>query len=143
MRAARWMDVRAELEGPHPRRVRLPFHGRAAQVLLLAGARKAARRGYRARLPGVSRARIFAPASAGLEALELLARGRHIARALARHCRSDEDAMHVLVRSLGPEHATDELLGAGMAPFFYLPHTSSSRNMGSTTSTSRCERSTS
>jgi 3-methyladenine DNA glycosylase AlkC len=27
------------------------------------------------------------------------------------------------VRSLGPEHATDELLGVGMAPFFYLPHT--------------------
>jgi 3-methyladenine DNA glycosylase AlkC len=28
----------------------------------------------------------------------------------------------VLVRSLGPEHAGDELEGAGMAPFFYLPH---------------------
>ncbi len=29
----------------------------------------------------------------------------------------------MLLRSLGPEHATDELLGAGMAPFFYFPHT--------------------
>ena len=29
----------------------------------------------------------------------------------------------MLLRSLGPEHASDELLGAGMAPFFYLPHT--------------------
>jgi hypothetical protein len=27
----------------------------------------------------------------------------------------------VLLRSLGPEHATDELLGVGMAPFFYSP----------------------
>ena len=29
----------------------------------------------------------------------------------------------MLLASLGPEHATDELLGVGMAPFFYLPHT--------------------
>ena len=28
----------------------------------------------------------------------------------------------MLLRSLGPEHASDELVGAGMAPFFYLPH---------------------
>lgn len=28
----------------------------------------------------------------------------------------------ILLRSLGPEHAQDELEGAGMAPFFYLPH---------------------
>ena len=28
----------------------------------------------------------------------------------------------MLLRSLGPEHASDELIGAGMAPFFYLPH---------------------
>ena len=32
-------------------------------------------------------------------------------------------AIAVLLRSLGPEHATDELVGVGMAPFFYLPHT--------------------
>jgi 3-methyladenine DNA glycosylase AlkC len=63
-------------------------------------------------------------ACAGLDALELLDRGRHIARALGTHLpASYPDAIDVLVRSLGPEHATDELLGLGMAPFFYLPHT--------------------
>ena len=61
---------------------------------------------------------------AGLDALELLDRGRHIARALGRHLPAAyPEAIDVLVRSLGPEHATDELLGLGMAPFFYLPHT--------------------
>jgi 3-methyladenine DNA glycosylase AlkC len=63
-------------------------------------------------------------ACAGLEALELLERGRHIARALGAHLpTSYPEAIDVLLRSLGPEHATDELLGLGMAPFFYLPHT--------------------
>jgi 3-methyladenine DNA glycosylase AlkC len=59
----------------------------------------------------------------GLDDLELLDRGRHMARALATHLpRSYPDAVEVLLRSLGPEHASEELLGAGMAPFFYLPH---------------------
>jgi 3-methyladenine DNA glycosylase AlkC len=63
-------------------------------------------------------------ASSGLAALELLDRGRHIARALAAHLpKGYPDAVEVLLRSLGPEHASDELLGAGMAPFFYYPHT--------------------
>lgn len=63
-------------------------------------------------------------ATAGLGALELLDRGRHIARALANHLPADyPEAVGVLVRSLGLEHSTDELIGAGMAPFFYLPHT--------------------
>jgi 3-methyladenine DNA glycosylase AlkC len=63
-------------------------------------------------------------ACAGLDALELLDRGRHIARALGRYLpKAYPDAIDVLLRSLGPEHATDELLGVGMAPFFYLPHT--------------------
>jgi 3-methyladenine DNA glycosylase AlkC len=63
-------------------------------------------------------------ACAGLDALELLDRGRHIARALGAHLPAAyPDAIDVLLRSLGPEHASDELLGAGMAPFFYLPHT--------------------
>jgi 3-methyladenine DNA glycosylase AlkC len=63
-------------------------------------------------------------ACAGLEALELLDRGRHIARALVVHLpQSYPEAIDVLLRSLGPEHETDELLGVGMAPFFYLPHT--------------------
>ncbi|HEX6098661.1 MAG TPA: DNA alkylation repair protein [Thermoanaerobaculia bacterium] len=63
-------------------------------------------------------------ATAGLEELELLDRGRHIARALAAHLpQAYPEAIDVLLRSLGPEHASDELLGVGMAPFFYLPHT--------------------
>jgi 3-methyladenine DNA glycosylase AlkC len=62
-------------------------------------------------------------ATRGLSDLELLARGRHIAGALARHLPSDyRAAIGILLKSLGPEHATDELVGAGMAPFFYLPH---------------------
>lgn len=66
----------------------------------------------------------IAQASAGLEELELLDRGRHISRALAAHLPVDyPEAIDVLLRSLGAEHATDELVGAGMAPFFYLPHT--------------------
>ena len=62
-------------------------------------------------------------ACAGLDALELLDRGRHIARALAAHLPQPyPEAIDVLLRSLGPEHESDELLGVGMAPFFYLPH---------------------
>lgn len=62
-------------------------------------------------------------ACAGLDDLELLDRGKHIARALAAHLpQSYPEAIDVLLRSLGPEHASDELVGAGMAPFFYLPH---------------------
>ena len=63
-------------------------------------------------------------ATSGLEELELLDRGRHIARALAAHLpKAYPEAVDVLLRSLGPEHASDELLGVGMAPFFYYPHT--------------------
>jgi 3-methyladenine DNA glycosylase AlkC len=63
-------------------------------------------------------------ATTGLEALELLDRGKHIARALHDHLPSEyPQALDVLMRSLGPEHASDELVGGGMAPFYYLPHT--------------------
>lgn len=63
-------------------------------------------------------------ASAGLGRLELLDRGRHIARALAQHLPAEyPKAIRILTQSLGSEHASDELLGVGMAPFFYLPHT--------------------
>ena len=63
-------------------------------------------------------------ACAGLQRLELLDRGRHISRALAKHLPRDYPrAIGVLLRSLGPEHAGDELIGVGMAPFFYFPHT--------------------
>lgn len=64
-----------------------------------------------------------AEACRGLERLELLDRARHIAAALGRHLPpAFPEAAEVLVRSLGPEHATDELAGAGMSPFLYLPH---------------------
>jgi 3-methyladenine DNA glycosylase AlkC len=70
-------------------------------------------------------ARAFARrAAAGLEDLELLDRARQIARALAEHLPAAyPQALDVLLRSLGPEHASDELVGGGMAPFYYLPHT--------------------
>lgn len=62
-------------------------------------------------------------ASAGLAELELLDRGKHISRSLAAHLPpSYPAAIDILLRSLGPEHTADELLGVGMAPFFYLPH---------------------
>src|SRR5918992_1351101 len=58
-----------------------------------------------------------------LDELELLDRGRHIARALAAHLpKPYPAAIDVLLHSLGPEHTTDELVGVGMAPFYYLPH---------------------
>lgn len=67
--------------------------------------------------------RFVTMASDGLEDLELLDRAKHIADALAEHLPdSYADAVDILLRSLGPEHATDELVGVGMAPFFYLPH---------------------
>jgi 3-methyladenine DNA glycosylase AlkC len=59
----------------------------------------------------------------GLEAFELLDRGRHMARALGKHLPSSyRKAIEILLSSLGPELASDELIGVGMAPFFYLPH---------------------
>jgi 3-methyladenine DNA glycosylase AlkC len=77
------------------------------------------------RVHSVFPARRFVTAACdGLDSLELLDRGRHIARALAGHLpQAYPDAIDVLLRSLGPEHAGDELIGVGLAPFFYLPHT--------------------
>jgi 3-methyladenine DNA glycosylase AlkC len=63
-------------------------------------------------------------ATKGLDDLELLDRGKHIAQALAGHLPTNyADAIAILLRSLGPEHESEELIGAGMAPFFYYPHT--------------------
>lgn len=74
--------------------------------------------------PGFPSARFTREACAGLDALELLDRGRHIGRVLAKHLPpSYPEAVEILMRSLGPEHASDELIGAGMEPFFYFPHT--------------------
>lgn len=61
-------------------------------------------------------------ALAGYEPLALLARGRHIAEALARHLPDDfAAASDILVASLGPRLERTE--NNGMAPFLYLPHT--------------------
>lgn len=74
--------------------------------------------------PAFPNAAFVKAACSGLDELELLDRGRHIAAALKKHLpQRYRDAINVLLRSLGPEHASDELVGAGMAPFFYLPHT--------------------
>jgi hypothetical protein len=60
--------------------------------------------------PGFPVRRFVKDACSGLDALELLDRGRHISRTLAVHLpEAYSDAIDVLLRSLGPEHATDEL----------------------------------
>lgn len=62
-------------------------------------------------------------ATKGLASRELVARGEHIAAALKKHLpQRYEDAVAVLLASLGPEHVGEELEGVGMGPFFYLPH---------------------
>jgi len=62
-------------------------------------------------------------ASTGLQKLELLDRAKHIAASLQRHLPSAyPDAIDVVVRALGPELESDELIGVGMGPFIYLPH---------------------
>lgn len=74
--------------------------------------------------PGFPRRAFVRDACRGLDRLELLARGQHIAGALAEHLPpAYPEAIDILIRSLGAEHASEELLGAGMAPFFYYPHT--------------------
>ncbi|HSI05412.1 MAG TPA: DNA alkylation repair protein, partial [Myxococcota bacterium] len=74
-------------------------------------------------MPAFPSRAFIARATTGLDALELLDRGKHISRALAAHLPSSyPEAIDVILRSLGPVHATDELMGVGMAPFFYLPH---------------------
>jgi 3-methyladenine DNA glycosylase AlkC len=58
----------------------------------------------------------------GYAALELMSRGRHIARALRTHLPQDVPAaLDILVASLEPLRSENE--SAGLAPFLYLPHT--------------------
>jgi len=72
--------------------------------------------------PGFDRKAFVRDAMAGLEKLELVARGAHVAEALHRHMPEDfKRAADILIASLGPKLATTE--GWGMAPFRYLPHT--------------------
>jgi 3-methyladenine DNA glycosylase AlkC len=77
-----------------------------------------------AAMPGFAEDAFVAQATKGLGALELLDRGRHIMTAMRAHLPADYPrAVEVIVRSLGAPHVSDELEGAGMAPFYYLPHT--------------------
>jgi 3-methyladenine DNA glycosylase AlkC len=72
---------------------------------------------------GFPKKKFESEATAGLDARELLDRAKHIARVLAACLPRDyPQAVAVLLASLGPEHETDELIGVGMGPFFYLPH---------------------
>lgn len=71
--------------------------------------------------PEFDRRRFERDALKGLDALELLSRGIHIADVMQRHLPADfPSAARVLLDSLGPEHASSEVFG--MAPFRYLPH---------------------
>jgi 3-methyladenine DNA glycosylase AlkC len=57
----------------------------------------------------------------GYDALELMPRGRHIARQLRLFLPDDyETAVGLLLKSLGPRLSSTE--SNGMAPFLYLPH---------------------
>lgn len=59
----------------------------------------------------------------GYDALELMDRGRHIARVLRRHLPDDyPKALAILMRSVGERPKKTDGDG-GMASFFYLPHT--------------------
>jgi len=71
--------------------------------------------------PTFNSAAFVADACAGLDALELLPRGWHIADALQRHLPADfPAAAAVLKASLEPRQPPAE---GGMASFLYLPHT--------------------
>ncbi len=65
----------------------------------------------------------LADALDGYEELELMDRGRFIARALARHLPPNyPEALEILMRSINELRPGDQVEG-GMASFFFLPHT--------------------
>jgi 3-methyladenine DNA glycosylase AlkC len=71
--------------------------------------------------PGFDGKRFAREAKRSLEGLGLMQRGAAVGAVLCRHLPPDfEQAMQVLVASLGPELVATEK--NGMAPFFYLPH---------------------
>ena len=73
-----------------------------------------------AALPSFDGPAFIKEACRGLDALELMPRGRHIMLAMAKHLpERAEDAIDVLVRSL----ATPNEKQGSMTSFFYLPHT--------------------
>lgn len=71
--------------------------------------------------PGFPRERFVRESLDGLDSLELLPRGHHLAAALARALPPHwPEAARIVRDSLGPPLGVEE--SWGMAPFFYLPH---------------------
>jgi 3-methyladenine DNA glycosylase AlkC len=71
--------------------------------------------------PSLDRGAFVRNGLTGLDALELVARGGHLAETLRRHLPEDfARAAQILIASLGPKLASSETFG--MAPFRYLPH---------------------
>jgi 3-methyladenine DNA glycosylase AlkC len=71
--------------------------------------------------PGFAERSFVAACLAGLDRLELTARGRQVAGAMHRHLPADfPAAAEILIDSLGPE--LDGTGSFGMAPFRYMPH---------------------
>lgn len=72
--------------------------------------------------PAFRRRAFVAHVAKEFDALELMDRGRHIARVLRRHLPADyPTALGILLQSVGERPARAEGDG-GMASFFYLPH---------------------
>ncbi|MBX3214783.1 MAG: DNA alkylation repair protein [Labilithrix sp.] len=73
--------------------------------------------------PAFPEAAFVRDATRGLARLELLARSRHITRAMRAHLPAEyREAVAILLRSLGPMSSVPDGESSGMAPFFYLPH---------------------
>jgi 3-methyladenine DNA glycosylase AlkC len=73
--------------------------------------------------PAFPSSAFVADALMGYDQLELTPRAQQIARALGAYLPADfEKATRILLASLGPPIAGDELTGQGMALFLYLPH---------------------
>lgn len=72
--------------------------------------------------PAFAEAAFVRQATTGLAPLSLTGRAAHIAAAMRAHLPGDfSKAGAILLRALGPRHASTETFG--MAPFKYLPHT--------------------
>jgi 3-methyladenine DNA glycosylase AlkC len=81
--------------------------------------------------PSFDRERFIATAQRGLNPLSLMQRGQHIAQALAQELPTAfEKAAPILIDAMGPTLSTTE--GNGLAPFFYLPHSSYVATFGPT-----------
>jgi 3-methyladenine DNA glycosylase AlkC len=76
----------------------------------------------RAAHPPFPERRFVADATRGLDALELMDRGRHVAAAMRRALPADfDEAARILIASL--DAPLERTSGTGMTAFLYLPHT--------------------